>query len=189
VPSSCVLILLFPFLPSKRRHGSTGMAPRKALKTAPASAAGAAPGLSGRLASAQGAPEQGVQAAQVAVGRAPKADPSVKAAVKPRETAGAAAALSPPVVLPVLAPASADAAAALAVEPPAATDAEMAEAPLLEAGDRKPIPLAEEVPYAPTEGGADALEKGGIEPRPVLGSGDLVLTRRSPSERRQPLRF
>jgi hypothetical protein len=179
----------FSFLPSKRRHGSTGLAPRKAFKTAPASAAGAAPDLGGRLASAQGAPEQGVQAAQVAVGRAPEAGPSVEVAVEARETAGAAAALSPPVVLPVLAPASVEAVAAPAVEPPAAADAEMAEAPLLEASDRKPIPLAEEVPYAPTAGGADALEKGGTEPRPVLGSGDLVLARRGPSERRQPLRF
>jgi hypothetical protein len=178
-----------PFLPSKRRHGSTGLAPRKALKTAPASTAGAAPGLAGRLTSAQGAPEQGVQAAQVAVGRAPEADPSVEAAVESREAAGAAAALSPPVVLPVLAPASAEAVAALAVEPPVVADAEMAEAPLPEAGDRKPAPLAEEVPYAPTAGGADALEKGGAEPRPVLGSGDLVLAWHSPSERRQPLRF
>jgi hypothetical protein len=33
------------------------------------------------------------------------------------------------------------------------------------------------------------LEEGGAEPRPVLGSGDLVLARRSPSERHQPLRF
>jgi hypothetical protein len=191
VPSSCVLILLFPFLPSKQRHGSTGLAPRKALKTAPASAAGAALGLGGRLASTQGAPEQGVQAAQVAMGRAPEADPSVEAAVEPRETAGAAAALSPPVVLPVLAPASAEAAAALVVEPPAAADAEMAEAPLLEASDRKPVPSTEEVPYAPTAGGVDALETGGggAEPRPVLGSDDLVFARRGPSERRQPLRF
>jgi hypothetical protein len=36
-----------PFLPSKQRHGSTGLAPRKVLKTAPASAARAAPGLAG----------------------------------------------------------------------------------------------------------------------------------------------
>jgi hypothetical protein len=84
------------------------------------------------------------------VGRAPEADPSVEAAVESRETAGVAAALSPLVVLPVLAPASAEAIDALAVEPPVAADAEMAEAPLLEAGDRKPAPLAEEVPYAPT---------------------------------------
>jgi hypothetical protein len=123
------------------------------------------------------------------VGRAPEADPSVGAAVESRETAGAAAALSPPVVLSVLAPAFAEAVAAPAVGPPATADAEMAEAPLFEAGDRKPVPLAEEVPYASTAGGADALEKGGAEPRPVLGSGDLVLARRGPSERHRPLRF
>jgi hypothetical protein len=178
-----------PFLPSKRRHGSTGLAPRKALKTAPASAAGAAPGLAGRLVSTQGAPKQGAQAAQVAVGRAPEADPSIEAAVESRETAGAAAALSPPVVLPVLAPTNTEVVAALAVEPPVAAEAEMDEALLLEAGDRKPAPLAEEVPYAPTAGGADALEEGGAEPWPVLGSGDLALAQRSPSERRQPLWF
>jgi hypothetical protein len=113
------------------------------------------------------------------VGRAPEADPSVEAAVVPRETAGTAAASSPPDVLPALAPASAEAVAILAMEPPVAADAEMAEAPLLEAGDRKPAPLAEEVP--------DALT---AEPRPVLGSGDLVLARRGPNERRgHALRF
>jgi hypothetical protein len=105
------------------------------------------------------------------VGRAPEADPSVEATIESRETTGPAAALSPPVVLPVLAPASAEAVAALAVEPPVTADAEMAEAPLLEAGYRKPAPLAEEVPYVPTAGGADALEKGSVEPRPILGSG------------------
>jgi hypothetical protein len=130
----------FPFLPSKRRHGSTGLAPRKVLKTALASAAGAAPGHAGRLASTQDAPKQGAQAARVAVGRAPEADPSVEAAVVPRETAGAAAALSPPDVLPAPAPASAEVVVVLAIEPPVAADAEMAEAPLLEAGDRKPAP-------------------------------------------------
>jgi hypothetical protein len=98
--------------------------------------------------------------ARVAVGRAPEADPSVEATVVPRETAGAAATLSPPDVLPAPAPASAEAVAVLAVEPPVATDAEMAEAPLLEAGDRKPVSLAEEVPDAPTAGGADAMEEG-----------------------------
>jgi hypothetical protein len=100
---------------------------------------------------------QGAQAAQVALGRAPEADPSIEAAVVPRGTVGAAAALSPPDVLPTPAPASAEAVAVLAVEPPVATDAEMAEVPLLEVGDRKPAPLAEEVPDAPTAGGADAL--------------------------------
>jgi hypothetical protein len=107
----------------------------------------------------------------------------------PRETAGVAAASSPPDVLPALAPASAEAVAILAVEPPVAANAEMAEAPLLEAGDREPAPLAEEVPDAPTAGGADALEEGGAESRPVLGSGNLVLARRSPNERCRSLWF
>jgi hypothetical protein len=124
------------------------------------------------------------------MGRAPQADPSVEATVVPRETAGAAASLSPPNVLPTPAPASTEAVAVLAVEPPIAADAEMAEAPLLEAGDRKPAPLAEEVTDAPTAGGADALEEGGAEPRPVLGSCNLVLARHNPNERRgQALRF
>jgi hypothetical protein len=100
------------------------------------------------------------------VGRVPEADPSVEAAVVPRETASAAAASSPLDVLPALAPASAEAVAVLAVEPPVAADAEMTEAPLL-----------------------DASEEGGAEPRPVLGSGNLVLARRSPDGRRQSLQF
>jgi hypothetical protein len=116
------------------------------------------------------------------MGRAPDADPSVEVAAMPRETAGAAS--SPPDALPALAPASAKAVAVLAVEPPVAADVEMAEAPPLEVGDRKPAPLAEEVSNAPAAGGADALEEGGAEPRPVLGSGDLILARRDASERR-----
>jgi hypothetical protein len=100
------------------------------------------------------------------VGRAPEADSSVEATVVPRETAGAATASSPPDVLPALAPASAEAVAVLAVEPPIAADAKMAEASL-----------------------PDASEEGGAEPRPVLGSSSLVPARRSPDGRRQSLRF
>jgi hypothetical protein len=66
------------------------------------------------------------------VGRAPVADPSVEAVVLQREAAGVAATSSPPDVLPALAPAPAEAVAVLAVEPPVAADAEMAEAPLLD---------------------------------------------------------
>jgi hypothetical protein len=180
----------FPFPPTKRRHDSTGLAPRKVLKTAPASAASAALGHAGRLASSQDAPKQGSHAVQVVVGRALEADPSVEAAVVPRETAGGAAASGPPDVLPALAPTSTEVVVVLAVEPPIVADVEMAEAPLLEAGDRKPAPLVDEVPDALTAGGADALEEGGAGPRPVLGSGDLVLARCGPNERRgQALRF
>jgi hypothetical protein len=123
--------LLFP--PSKRRHGSTGLAPRKALKTAPASAASAAPGLAGQLALSQDASKRGGQVAQVIVGRAPEADSSAEAAIVPRETAGAAAASSPPDMLPAPSPAPVEAAVVLAVEPPVAADAKMAEASLLDA--------------------------------------------------------
>jgi hypothetical protein len=149
-----------PFLPSKRRHGSTDLAPRKVLKTASASAVCAALGLAGRLASTQGASKHGAQAAQVAMGRALEADPSIEAAAVPRETAGAAAASSSPDALSALAPASAKVVAILAVEPPVAADVETAEAPPLEVGDRKPAPLTEEVSDAPAAGGTDALEEG-----------------------------
>jgi hypothetical protein len=84
----------------------------------------------------------------------------------PRETAGAAAALSPPDVLPALAPAFAEVVDILAVEPPVAADAELAEASLF-----------------------DASEERGAEPWPVLGSGNLVPVRRSLDGRRQSLRF
>ena len=131
-----------------------------------ASAASVAPGLADQLTSSQDAPKRGAQAAQVAVGRAPEADSSVEAAVVLREAAGAAVASSPPDVLSVLAPASAEVVAILAVEPPVATDAEMAEASLL-----------------------DASKEGGAEPRPILGSGNLVPARRSPDGRRQSLWF
>jgi hypothetical protein len=100
------------------------------------------------------------------VGRAPEADSSVEAAIVLRETAGTDAASSPPDVLPVLAPASAEAVAVLAVESPVAADTEMAEASL-----------------------PDASEEGGAESQPVLGSGSLIPARRSPDGRRQSLRF
>jgi hypothetical protein len=79
----------------------------------------------------------------------------------PGETAGVVAALNPPDVLPTPAPASAEAIVVLPVEPPIAVDAEMAEVPLLEVGDRKPVPLVEEVPDAPTVGGCRRLGGGG----------------------------
>jgi hypothetical protein len=106
------------------------------------------------------------------------------------ETAGAAAALSPPDVLPAPAPASVEAVAVLPVEPPVTADAEMAEVPLLEVDDWKPASSAEGVPDASTAGGPDALEEGGAEPLLVLWSGDLIPARRDPNERRgQTLRF
>jgi hypothetical protein len=100
------------------------------------------------------------------VGRAPEGDSSVEAAVVPRETAGAAVALSPPDALPALASASAEVVAVPAVEPPIAADAEMVEA----------LPPG-------------ASEEVGTEPRAVLRSDDLVPAWRSSNGRRQSLRF
>jgi hypothetical protein len=92
---------------SKRRQGLVGLAPRKALKMEPASAAGAAACQAGWLASAQGALERGAQAARLAMGKDSQADPSVGAAIVPGETTDAAVAPSPPDLLPApaLAPA------------------------------------------------------------------------------------
>jgi hypothetical protein len=108
------LTSLFSF--SKRSHGPTDLAPRKVLKTASASAAGAAPGLAGQLTSSQDAPQRGAQAAPVAVERAPEAGSSVEAAVALGEVAGAAVASGPLDMLPALAPAAAEVVAVLAVE-------------------------------------------------------------------------
>jgi hypothetical protein len=105
------------------------------------------------------------------VGRAPEADPSVEAAVVPRETVGAAAASSPPDVLPALAPASAEAIAVWAVEPPVAADTEMAEAPLLDAseeGAQNRDPSC----GAATSSSRSAVPMGGVS---RSGSGSMVL--------------
>jgi hypothetical protein len=153
----------------------------------------------------------GGQAARVALGQASQDDPSIGVAIVPGETAGVVAALSPPVGLPAPAPApaSAEVVAVLPMEPPVAADAGMAEVSLLEVvsdlpslghkgrasavaevGDRKPASLAEGkpstpsamVPDASTAGGPDALEEGRAEPRPVLGSSDLIPARRDLNE-------
>jgi hypothetical protein len=86
------------------------------------------------------------------MGQAPQADPSVEAGIVPGEAAGAALALSPPDVLPASAPASAEAIVVLPMEPPVTVDAEMAEVPLLEVGDRKPASLAEGYPMRRLQG-------------------------------------
>jgi hypothetical protein len=133
---------------------------------ASASAASAAPGLTGRLTSSQDAPQREAQAAPVAAGRAPEADSSVEVVVTLGEAAGAAVASGSPNTLPVLAPAAAEAIAVLAVKPPVAADVEMAEA----------SPLG-------------ALEEGGVEPRAAPSSGSLVPAWHNSEGRRQLLRF
>jgi hypothetical protein len=69
------------------------------------------------------------------MGRAPEADSSVEAAVALGEAAGAAMASGLPDMLSALAPAAAEVVAVLAMEPPVAADAEMAEASLLGASE------------------------------------------------------
>jgi hypothetical protein len=186
---------------SKRRQGLAGLAPRKALKTEPASATGAAARHAGWLASAQGALERGAQAARLAMGQASQADPSVGVAIVPGETADAAVAPSPPDLLPAPASTPAGAIADSPAEPPVASDVGMVEVPPLvvvldlpvlgheeratavaEVGDWRPATLAEGRPStsttmvfdASTAGGPDALVEGRAEPRPVLGSSGLI---------------
>jgi hypothetical protein len=125
----------FSFLLSKRSHGLTDLAPRKALKTASASAAGAAPGLAVQLTFLQGAPQRGAQAAPVATERVPEAGSSAEAATVLEEAAGADVASGPPDMPPVLAPAAAEAAAVPVGERHVAADAEMAEALALGASE------------------------------------------------------
>jgi hypothetical protein len=124
-----------PFLLSKRSHGLTDLVPRKALKTASASAAGVAPGLAIQLTFSQGAPQRGAQAAPVAVERVPEAGSSLKVAVVLGEATGADVASGPPDMPPALAPAAAEAAAVPVGERPVAADAEMAEASALGASE------------------------------------------------------
>jgi hypothetical protein len=144
----------------------TDLAPRKVLKTASASAAGAAPGPAVQLTFSQDAPQRRAQAAPVAVERVPEAGSSVEAAVALGEAASADVASGPPDMPPALVPAAAEAAAVLVGERPIAADAEMAEA----------SPLG-------------ASEEGGVETRPVPPNGNLVPARRSSEGRRQLLRF
>jgi hypothetical protein len=151
----------FSFLLSKRSHGLTDLAPRKALKTASASAAGAVPGLAVQLTFSQGAPQRGAQAAPFVVERVPEASSSTEAAILLGEAAGADVASGPPDMPPVLAPAAAEAAAVLVEERPVAADAEMAEASTL-----------------------GASEEGGVETRSVPPSGSLVPARRSSRRQR-----
>jgi hypothetical protein len=109
----------------------------------PAFAASAAPGHAGRLASSRDAPSRGLRRYESPWGEPP----------------------SPPDVLPALAPASAEAVAVLAVEPPDAANAEMAKAPLLKAGNRKPAPGALAADLAVAVGSAQSAQAAASEQR------------------------
>jgi hypothetical protein len=91
----------FSFVLSKRSHGLTDLAPRKALKMASASSASAAPGLAVQLTFSQGAPQRGALAAPAAVERVPEAGSSAEAAIVLEEAAGADVAPGPPDMPPV----------------------------------------------------------------------------------------
>jgi hypothetical protein len=129
---------------------------------ASASTAGATSGLAVQLTFSQGAPQQGAQAAPVAMERVPEAGSSAEAAIVLGEAADADVAPAPPDVPAVLAP--------VAVVPvgerPVAANAETAEASAL-----------------------GASEEGGVETRSVPPSGSLVAARWSSEGRRQLLRF
>jgi hypothetical protein len=114
---------------SKRRQSLAGLAPMKALKTKPASAAGAAARHAGWLASAQGALQRGAQAARVAMGQASPANPPVGATIMPGETADAVVIPSLPDRLPAPASTPAGVVADSPAEPSVAADVGMVEAP------------------------------------------------------------
>jgi hypothetical protein len=133
------------------------------------------------------------------------------------EAVDAAAALSPPFLLPVPASIPAGAVANSPAEPLVAADVGMAEAPpplvipdlpildheeraavVAEVGERRPITLAEErpgtstavVPDASTAGGPNVSVEGRAEPWPVLASRGLIPTQLNPNEWcGQPLLF
>jgi hypothetical protein len=136
------LAFSLPF--SKRRQGPTGLAPTKALKTVPASAAGAATRHVGWLVSAQDALERGAQATRAAMGQASQADPSVGAVVVPGEAADAVVALSPPDVSSAPASTSTAVVADSPAEPSTAPDVGMVGASPLAVIPDLPIPGPEE---------------------------------------------
>jgi hypothetical protein len=203
---------------SKRRQGLAGLAPTKALKTKPASVAGAAARHASWSASAQGALRRGgPRRHELPRGKPPRLTPPVGAAITPEEAADAAAALSPPNLLPTPSSTPVGAVADSPAKPPVAADVGMVEAPppvvipdllvlgheeraavVAEDGDRKPVTLSEErpststavVPDASAAGGPDASMEGHVEPRPVLGSSGLTPAQLNPNEWcGQPLRF
>jgi hypothetical protein len=161
--SYVLVVIPFPpfFLSSKRSHGQTDLAPRKALKTAPSCAASAIqPTLS------RGTPTSGVRASLISEERAPEAGSSAEAAIVVEEAADAHAALSSPVGPVMPAPATVEAAAVLVEGCPAAASAGMTDA---------------SVPKTPEEVGAVAQS--------VPPGDSLIAVRRSPEARRPLLRF
>jgi hypothetical protein len=158
--------VIFLFFLSKRSHGQTDLAPRKALKTAPVCAASAAPGLVVQPTLSQGVSPQGARASPISGEQVPEAGSSAEAAIVIGEAADADVVPSPPVVLAMLAPAATEVAAVPVGERPVAASVGMADA------------------SAPS-----ASEEVGVDARSVQPGGSLIAVRRSPEARRQLLRF
>jgi hypothetical protein len=154
------------FISSKRSHGQTDLAPRKALKTAPDCVASAASGLVIQPTLSRGTSPRGVRASPVSEERAPEAGSSAEAATVVEEAADANVALSPPVVPAMPAPATVEVAAVPVGERPVAASVGRADA---------------SAPKAPEEVGVDA--------RSVQPGDSLIAVRRSPEARRLSLRF
>jgi hypothetical protein len=164
---------------SKRRQGPAGLAPTKALKTKPASGAGAAARHAGWLAFAQGALQRGPRRHELPRGKPPRLTLPARAAIMPGEAADAVAAPSPPDLLPAPASTPTGAVTDSPAAPPVATDVGMVEAPppvvipdlpvlghekraavVAEVGDRRPAALAEGRPSTSTVAAPDALATG-----------------------------
>jgi hypothetical protein len=158
----------FPFLvfSSKRSHGPTDLAPRKALKTALVQAAGATSGPAAQPTLSQGAPPHGAQASHVPGEQVPEAGSSAEVAIVIGEAAGADAVPS----LPAMSAMPASAATAVGTVPvgkrTVAADVETA---------------AASAPGTSEEVGADA--------QCSRAGGSLVAVGRSPEARGQLLRF
>jgi hypothetical protein len=190
------------------------LAPTKALKTGPASSAGASARHAGWLASAQGALRRGAQEARAAMGQASQVDPSVGAAIVPVEVVDTAAASSPPSSSPTPTSIPAGAAAGAPTGPSAVADVEVAEVPpplapsvlvipdspvfdhgegsavVAEVGEQRPVALTEERPDALAAEGPEASIAGRVDPWPVVGSSGLIPTQLNPNEwGGQPLVF
>jgi hypothetical protein len=125
----------FSFLLSKRSHGLTDLAPRKALKTTPAYAASVAPGPAVQPTLSQGVPPQGARAAPVTVEQVPEAGSSAEVAIVIEEAADADVVPSPPDVPAMPAPAATEVVAVPVGERPVAADVETADASVLGASE------------------------------------------------------
>jgi hypothetical protein len=155
---------LFFLLSSKRSHGQTDLAPRKALKTAPDCVASAAPDLVILPTLSWGTSPQGARVSPVSEERAPEAGSSAEAAIVVEEAlASAHVALSPPVLPATPAPATAEVAAVPVGERPVAAGVGMADAPAPKASDEV-----------------------GVDARSVQPGDSLIAVRRN-SETRRPL--